>query len=74
MGLRQTSRKLYHHVREGLKTVDGVIHKAALTYSLIRPLLNQAYDTRAIDSNLMDGYMKYQQARAVGTKIDDIVN
>ena len=74
MGLRQTSRKLYHHVREGLKTVDGAIHKAALTYSLIRPLLNQAYDTRLVDSNLMDGYMKYQQARAVGTKIDDIVN
>ena len=74
MGLRQTSRKLYHHVREGLKTVDGVIHKAALIYSLTRPLLNQAYDTRIVDSNLMDGYMEYQQARAVGTKIDDIVN
>ena len=74
MGLRQTSRKLYHHVREGLKTVDGVIHKAALIYSLTRPLLNQAYDTRIVDSNLMDGYMKYQQARAVGTKIDGIVN
>jgi hypothetical protein len=74
MGLRQTSRKLYHHVREGLKTVDGVIHKAALTYSLIRPLLNQAYDTRIVDSNLMDGYMKNQQAGAVGTKIDGIVN
>ena len=73
MGLRQTSRKLYHHVREGLKTVDGAIHKAALIYSLTRPLLNQAYDTRVVDSNLMDGYMKYQQARAVGTKIDDIV-
>jgi len=73
MGLRQTSRKLYHHVREGLKTVDGVIHKAALIYSLTRPLLNQAYDTRIVDSNLMEGYMKYQQARAVGTKIDDIV-
>ena len=73
MGLRQTSRKVYHRVREGLKTVDGAIHKAALTYSLIRPLLNQAYDTRIVDSNLMDGYMKYQQARAIGTKIDDIV-
>ena len=74
MGLRQTSRKSYHHVREGLKTVDGVIHKAALIYSLTRPLLNQAYDTRIVDSNLMDGYMKYQQARAVGTKIHNIVN
>ena len=73
MSLRRTSRRVYHHVREGLKTVDGVIHKAALTYTLLRPLLHQAYDTRILDSNLMDSYTKYQQARAVGTKIDDII-
>ena len=73
MSLSRTSRRAYHHVREAARTVDGAIHKVAMTYSLLRPLLNQAYDTRILDSNLMDGYMKYQQARAVGTKIDDIV-
>ena len=73
MSLRRASRRVYHHVREGLKTVDAVIHKAGLTYTLLRPLLNQAYDTRILDSNLMDGYTKYQQAKAVGTKIDGII-
>ena len=74
MGLRQTSRKIYHHVKHGLKTVDAIVHKAALVYSLTHPLLNQAYDTRAIDSNLMDSYTKYQQARAVGSQIECIIN
>jgi len=74
MGLRQTSRKIYHHVRDGMRTVDAIVHKAALVYSLTHPLVNQAYDTRAIDSNLMDSYTKYQQARAVGSQIDRIIN
>ena len=74
MGLRQTSRKIYHHVRDGMRTVDAIVHNAALVYSLTHPLLNQAYDTRAIDSNLMDSYTKYQQARAVGSQIDRIIN
>ena len=74
MGLRQTSRKIYHHVRDGMRTVDAIVHKAALVYSLTHPLLNQAYDTRAIDSNLMDTYTKYQQAGAVGSQIDRIIN
>ena len=73
MSLRRTSRRAYQHVREAARTVDGVIHKAAMTYTLLRPLLNQAYDTRILDSNLMDGYMKYQQARSFGTKIDTII-
>jgi hypothetical protein len=73
MSLSRTSRRAYHHVREAARTVDGAIHKAAMTYSLLRPLINQAYDTRILDSSLMDSYRKYQQARSVGTKIDDIV-
>ena len=74
MGLRQTSRNIYRHVKDGMRTVDAIVHKAALVYSLTHPLLNQAYDTRAIDSNLMDSYTKYQQARAVGSQIDRIIN
>ena len=74
MGLRQTSRKIYHHVRDGMRTVDAIVHKAALVYSLTHPLLNQAYDTRAIDSNLMDGYTKYQQARQFTSQIEGIIN
>ena len=74
MGLRQTSRNIYRHVKDGMKTVDAIVHKAALVYSLTHPLLRQAYDTRTIDSNLMDGCTKYQQARQFGSQIDSIIN
>ena len=77
MGLakvRQAGRRVYHHVKEGMKSVDAIIHKAALVYSLTHPLIRQAYDTRALDAGLLDGYAKYQQARQLTSQIDTIVN
>ena len=57
-----------------MRHVDSVIHKAALVYSLTHPLIRQAYDTRALDAGLLDGYAKYQQARQLSSKIDGIIN
>ena len=54
--------------------MDAIIHKAALVYTLTHPLIRQAYDTRAFDSSLMDGYEKYQKARQFSAKIDRIIN
>jgi len=61
-------------VKEGMKSVDAIIHKAALVYSLTHPLIRQAYDTRALDAGLLDGYAKYQQARQRTSHIDTLVN
>ena len=77
MGLakvRQAGRRVYHHVKEGMKSVDAILHKAALVYSLTHPLIGQAYDTRALDAGLLDGYAKYQQARQLTSQPDTIVN
>ena len=77
MGLakvRQVGRHVYHHVKEGMKSVDAIIHKAALVFSLTHPLIRQAYDTRALDAGLLDGYAKHQQARQLTSQIDTIVN
>ena len=77
MGLakaQQAGRRFYGHMRNGLHTVDAIIHKAAHVYSLAQPLLRQSYDTRILDSNLLDGYVKYQQARQLTQNIDRIVN
>ena len=77
MGLskvRQAGRKAYHHVAEGLSTVDAIIQKTALVYTLTHPLIRQAFDTRALDSGLMDGYEKYQRARQLSSEIGRIIN
>ena len=71
---RQAGRTVYRHVKEGMKSVDAIIHKAAMVYTLTHPLIRQAYDTRALDAGLMDGYVKYQQARQLTSQIDTIVN
>ena len=72
--IRQAGRSVYRHVKEGLRGVDSIVHKAALVYSLTHPLLRQSFDTRALDAGLMDGYEKYQSARQLSHKIDAIVN
>jgi len=72
--IRHAGRTVYHHVKEGMKTVDAIVHKAAMVYTLTHPLIRQAYDTRSIDAGLMDGYVKYQQARQLTSQIDGIVN
>jgi len=72
--IRQAGRAAYRHVKEGMRSVDSIIHKAALVYSLTHPLIRQAYDTRALDAGLLDGYAKYQQARQLTSQIDTIVN
>jgi len=77
MGLakvRQAGSRAYQHLKDGMRHVDSVIHKAALVYSLTHPLIRQAYDTRALDAGLLDGYAKYQQARQLSSKIDGIIN
>jgi len=72
--IRQAGRTVYCHVKEGMRSVDAIIHKAALVYTLTHPLIRQAYDTRALDAGLLDGYEKYQQARQLTSQIDGIVN
>ena len=72
--IRQASRTVYRHVKEGMKSVDAIIHKAAMVYTLTHPLIRQAYDTRALDAGLLDGYAKYQSARQLTSQIDAIVN
>ena len=71
---RQAGRTVYRHVKEGMRSVDAIIHKAAMVYTLTHPLIRQAYDTRALDAGLMDGYEKYQSARQLTSQIDAIVN
>ena len=71
--VHRAGRAVYHHVKRGLHTVDAIVHKAALVYSLTHPLIRQAYDTRPMDEHLMDGYTKYQQARQLASKIHGIV-
>ena len=71
--VHRAGRAVYHHVRDGLHTVDAIIHKAAMVYTLTHPLIRQAYDTRPMDEHLMDGYTKYQQARQLVSKIHGIV-
>ena len=72
--IRQAGRTVYRHVKEGMKSVDAIIDKAAMVCTLTHPLIRQAYDTRALDAGLMDGYAKYQQARQTAANIDTIVN
>ena len=72
--IRQAGRAAYRHVKEGMRSVDSIIHKAALVYSLTHPLIRQACDTRALDAGLLDGYEKYQMARQLTSQIDTIVN
>jgi hypothetical protein len=72
--LRRTGHAVYRHVKHGLRGVDAIVHKAALVYSLTHPLLQQSFDTRALDSGLMDSYEKYQRARELAIKTDRIVN
>ena len=71
--VHRAGRAVYHHVRDGMIKVDAIVHKAALVYTLTHPLIRQAFDTRPMDEHLMDGYMKYQQARQLGAKIHGIV-
>ena len=71
---RQAGRTVYRHVKEGMRSVDAIIHKAAMVYTLTHPLIRQAYDTRALDAGLLDGYEKYQSARQLTSQIDAIVN
>ena len=71
---RRTGHAVYRHVKRGLREVDAIVHKAALVYSLTHPLLQQAFDTRALDAGLLDGYEKYQAAREFAIKTDSIVN
>ena len=71
---RRAGRAVYRHVKRGLREVDGIVHKAALVYSLTHPLLQQSFDTRALDAGLLDGYEKYQAAREFAIKTDSIVN
>ena len=72
--IRQAGRTIYRHAKEGMRTVDAIVHKATMVYTLTHPLIRQAYDTRALDAGLMDGYTKYQQARTLSANIDSIVN
>ena len=72
--IRQAGRFAYHHVKQGLKTVDAIVHKAAMVYTFTHPLIRQAYDTRSIDAGLMDGYVKYQRARQFTNEIEAIIN
>ena len=72
--IRQAGRTVYCHVKEGLRFVDAIVHKAAMVYTLTHPLIRQAYDTRALDAGLLDGYAKYEQARQLSSEIDGIVN
>ena len=72
--IRRAGRAVYRHVKRGLREVDGIVHKAALVYSLTHPLLQQSFDTRALDAGLLDGYEKYQNARQLSSKIDALVN
>ena len=72
--IRQAGRNVYRHVKQGMRSVDAIIHKAAMVYTLTHPLIRQAYDTRALDAGLMDGYEKYQSARQLTSQIDAIVN
>jgi len=72
--IRQDGRNVYRHVKQGMRSVDAIIHKAAMVYTLTHPLIRQAYDTRALDAGLMDGYEKYQSARQLTSQIDAIVN
>ena len=77
MGLsrvRERGRQAYHHLSEGLRTVDSAIQKTALVYTLTHPLLRQSFDTRAFDHSLMSGYEKYQQARQLTSQIGGIIN
>jgi hypothetical protein len=71
---RRTGHAVYRHVKRGLREVDSIVHKAALVYSLTHPLLQQAFDTSALDSGLLDSYEKYQTARELASKTDRIVN
>ena len=73
-GFRRTGHAVYRHVKRGLREVDAIVHKAALVYSLTHPLLQQAFDTRALNNGLLDGYEKYQTARELAIKTDSIVN
>ena len=72
--LRRAGHTIYKHVKRGLRDVDAIVHKAALVYSLTHPLLQQSFDTRALDAGLLDGYEKYQNARQLLIKTDSIVN
>ena len=54
--IRQAGRTVYRHVKEGMRSVDAIVHKAAMLYTLTHPLIRQAYDTRALDAGLLDGY------------------
>ena len=71
--VRRVGRTVYNSVKDGLHTVDAIIHKAAMVYTLTHPLIRQAYDTRPMDENLLAGYTQYQQARQLGAKIHAIV-
>ena len=57
-----------------MRGVDAIVHKTAMLYTLTHPLIRQAFDTRALDAGLMDGYEKYQSARQLSHKIDALVN
>ena len=70
--LRQAGHTVYKHVKRGLRGVDAIVH--TLVYSLTHPLLQQSFDTRALDAGLLDGYEKYQNARQLTSKIDSIIN
>ena len=72
--IRQAGHTVYKHVKRGLRGVDAIVHKAAFVYSLTHPLLQQSFDTRALDAGLLDGYEKYQTARQFAIKTDSIVN
>ena len=72
--IHQAGRTIYRHAKEGMRTVDAIVHKAAMVYTLTHPLIRQAYDTRALDAGQMDGYVKYQQARQLSSQMDGIVN
>ena len=72
--LRRAGHVIYKHVKRGLREVDGIVHKAALVYSLTHPLLQQSFDTRALDAGLLDGYEKYQTARQLAAKTDGVIN
>ena len=72
--IRRAGHVVYKHVKRGLREVDAIVHKAASVYSLTHPLLQQSFDTRALDAGLLDGYEKYQAARQFAIKTDSIVN
>ena len=71
--VRKASRTAHRHVKDGLWVASAVVEKAALVYSLTHPLLQQAFDTRALDSGPLDGYEKYQTMRELAIKTDGIV-